>query len=134
MNVIERGWQFYDSHDWASGLFYWTGFDYRGEPDPLVYPAVGSQFGILDYCGFPKDEAWYLKSWWTNGDVLHVFPHWNLHGHEGEKISLWVYSNCDEVQLTVNGHNLGRKPMPRNSHLEWTAVYHHGSRTIICCF
>lgn len=126
MNVIERGWQFYDSHDWASGLFYWTGFDYRGEPDPLVYPAVGSQFGILDYCGFPKDEAWYLKSWWTNEDVLHVFPHWNLHGHEGEKISLWVYSNCDEVQLTVNGHNLGRKPMPRNGHLEWTAVYHPG--------
>ena len=47
---------------YLAGLFYWTGFDYRGEPNPMKFPATGSQFGILDYCGFPKDEAWYLKS------------------------------------------------------------------------
>lgn len=125
-NVIERGWKFYHDHPWTGGVFYWTGFDYRGEPNPLSYPAVSSEFGILDYCGFWKDEVWYLQSWWTEEPVLHVFPHWNLAGHEGEPVDLWVYSNCDEVKLSVNGKSLGRKPMPRDGHLSWNAVYRPG--------
>ena len=125
-NVIERGWQFYAERPWAAGLFYWTGFDYRGEPNPLSYPAHDSEFGIFDYCGFPKDEAFYLKSWWTSEPVLHIFPHWNLQGHEGEEVELWAYSNCDEVELTVNGKNLGRQQMPKNGHLKWKAVYQPG--------
>ena len=126
MNRIERGWQFYDARPWLGGLFWWTGFDYRGEPNPLEFPATGSQFGILDYCGFPKDEAWYVKAWWTEEPVLHVLPHWNLQGHEGESVSIWVYSNCDEVALSVNGRSLGRKKMPVGGHLEWEAVYKPG--------
>ena len=98
----------------------------RGEPNPMKFPATGSQFGILDYCGFPKDEAWYLKSWWTDEPVLHILPHWNLQGHEGDSIDIWVYSNCDEVELTVNGKKLDRKPMPRNGHLSWKAVFQPG--------
>ena len=125
-NVIERGWQFYAERPWTAGLFYWTGFDYRGEPNPLKYPAHDSEFGILDYCGFPKDEAYYLKSWWTDEPTLHVFPHWNLQGHEGEEIDLWAYSNCDEVELIVNGKKLGRQPMPKNGHIKWRAVYQPG--------
>ena len=125
-NIIERGWKFYAERPWAAGLFYWTGFDYRGEPNPLGYPAHDSEFGILDYCGFPKDEAYYLQSWWTDDPVLHIFPHWNLQGHEGEEIELWAYSNCDEVELTVNGKKLGRQPMPLNGHLKWTAIYQPG--------
>ena len=125
-NCIERGWKFYDERPWLAGVFYWTGFDYRGEPNPMVFPATSSEFGILDYCGFPKDEAYYLKSWWTSEPVLHILPHWNLDGHEGEKISVWVYSNCDEVQLIVNGKKLQRKKMPKNGHLEWDAVYRPG--------
>ena len=125
-NCIERGWKFYAERDYLAGLFYWTGFDYRGEPNPMTFPATSSEFGILDYCGFPKDEAYYLKAWWTDEPVLHILPHWNLDGHEGEKVSVWVYSNCDEVQLTVNGKNLGRKKMPVNGHLEWDAVYKPG--------
>ncbi|MGM9735326.1 MAG: glycoside hydrolase family 2 TIM barrel-domain containing protein [Candidatus Cryptobacteroides sp.] len=126
-NCIERGWKFYEGRPWLGGLFYWTGFDYRGEPNPLKFPATGSEFGILDWCGFPKDEAFYLQSWWTEQPVLHILPHWNLSGHEGEKISVWVYSNCDEVELSVNGRRLGRKAMPRGGHLEWKAVYEPGS-------
>ncbi len=126
LNRIERGWKFYAERPWAAGLFYWTGFDYRGEPNPLGYPAHDSEFGILDYCGFWKDEAWYLKSWWTDEPTLHVFPHWNLAGHEGEEIDLWAYSNCDEVELTVNGKKLGRQKMPKNGHLKWKAVYKPG--------
>lgn len=127
LNCISRGWKFYDERSYLAGVFYWTGFDYRGEPTPMTFPATGTQFGILDYCGFPKDEAWYLKSWWTDKPVLHILPHWNLQGHEGENIELWVYSNCDEVELTVNGKNLGRKPMPKNGHLSWTAIYQPGT-------
>ena len=126
-NVIERGWKFYAERDWAAGLFYWTGFDYRGESNPLVYPATVSEFGILDYCGFPKDEAFYLQSWWTDEPVLHIFPHWNLKGHEGEQVDVRAYSNCDEVELFVNGRSLGRKRMPANGHLKWSAVYKPGS-------
>ena len=125
-NRIERGWKFYAERPWGAGLFYWTGFDYRGEPNPLSYPATDSEFGILDYCGFWKDEAWYLKSWWTDEPTLHIFPHWNLQGHEGEEIDLWAYSNCDEVELTVNGKKHGRQKMPKNGHLKWKAVYKPG--------
>ena len=125
-NRIERGWKFYAERPWGCGLFYWTGFDYRGEPNPLKYPATDSEFGILDYCGFWKDEAWYLKSWWTDEPTLHIFPHWNLQGHEGEEVDLWAYSNCDEVELTVNGKKLSRQTMPKNGHLKWKAVYKPG--------
>ncbi len=125
-NVIERGWKFYAERPWAAGLFYWTGFDYRGEPNPLSYPAHDSEFGIMDYCGFWKDEAWYLKAWWTEEPVLHIFPHWNLQGHEGEEVEIWAYSNCDEVELTVNGRKLGRQTMPKNGHLKWKTTYKPG--------
>jgi beta-galactosidase len=125
-NVIERGWQFYAERPWAAGVFYWTGFDYRGEPNPLSYPATTSEFGILDYCGFAKDEAFYLQSWWTEQPVLHIFPHWNLAGHEGEEVELWAYSNCDEVELTVNGRKLGRQHTPKGGHLKWKATYQPG--------
>lgn len=125
-NAIERGWKFYAERPWLAGVFYWTGFDYRGEPNPMSYPATGSQFGVLDYCGLPKDEAFYLKSWWTDEPVLHIFPHWNLHGHEGEEVDVWAYSNMDEVELFVNGNSLGRKKMPENGHLSWKAVYRPG--------
>ena len=125
-NSIERGWKFYAERDYLAGIFYWTGFDYRGEPNPMAFPATGSEFGILDYCGFPKDEAYYLKAWWTKTPVLHILPHWNLEGHEGESVSVWVYSNCEEVQLIVNGRKLEKKRMPLNGHLEWEAVYEPG--------
>ncbi|MDY5033338.1 MAG: beta-galactosidase GalA [Prevotella sp.] len=125
-NQIERGWRFYAERPWAAGCFFWTGFDYRGEPNPMKFPATGSQFGILDYCGFAKDEAEYLRAWWTDDTVLHILPHWNLAGHEGEEVSVWAYSNCDEVELFCNGKSLGRQTMPHYGHLEWTAVYRPG--------
>ena len=127
VNAMARGWQFYHERPWLAGLFYWTGLDYRGEPNPMLYPATGSQFGIFDYCGFPKDEAFYLKSWWTDEPVLHLSPHWNLSGHEGDSIRVWAYSNCDEVELFVNGKNLGRKPMPADGYIEWKTVYRPGA-------
>lgn len=123
---IERGWKFYDERPWLSGLFFWTGFDYKGEPNPRSWPAVSSQFGIIDACGFPKDAFYYLKSWWSKEPVLHIFPHWNWNGKEGSSIAVWVYSNAEEVELFLNKKSLGRKPMPKNGHIEWDVKYTPG--------
>jgi len=124
---IETGWQFYDARPFLSGLFFWTGFDYRGEPHPLKWPAVSSQFGILDICGFQKDPFYYLQSWWTINPVLHITPHWNWDGKEGNEIKVWVYSNCDEVELFLNNKSLGKKAVIKNSHLEWPVRYSPGT-------
>ncbi|WP_092112428.1 beta-galactosidase GalA [Prevotella sp. KH2C16] len=125
-NVIERGWKYYRDNSYTGGIFYWTGFDYRGEPNPMKWPATGSQFGILDYCGFPKDEAYYLKAAWTAEPVLHIFPHWNLKGKEGQPVEVWAYSNMDEVELFQDGRSLGRQKMPRDGHLVWSTTYRPG--------
>lgn len=124
---IERGWKFYDERPWTAGLFYWTGFDYKGEPNPMGFPAVSSQFGIIDACGFPKDAFYYLKSWWGSEPVLHLLPHWNLQGREGQEVSVWAYSNCDQVELFLNKKSLGKKPMPKNGHIEWMVKYAPGT-------
>ena len=126
LNRIERGWQFYATRPWAAGCCFWTGFDYGGEPNPLKWPAVSSEFGILDYCGFPKDEAYYLRAWWTPEPVVHLLPHWSLDGCEGDSVNVWVYGNAAEVELFLNGRSLGRKAMPRYGHLEWRTVYRPG--------
>lgn len=123
-NVIARGWKFYRDNMWAGGLFYWTGFDYRGEPNPMKWPATGSEFGILDYCGFPKDEAYYLKAQWIDEPVLHVFPHGNMPGMEGKEVSFWAYTNCDEVELFQNGKSLGRRVADNANYVEWKTAYH----------
>lgn len=122
----EQGWTHYAERPWLAGMFVWTGFDYRGEPTPFGWPAVSSQFGILDTCGFPKDVFYYFKSWWTDEPVLHVFPNWNWPGKEGQEISVWAYSNCEEVELFLNGQSLGRKTLKRNSHIEWPVKYTPG--------
>ena len=111
VNVIEYGWKFYKARPWGLGLFYWTGFDYRGEPNPMKWPATGSQFGIFDYCGFPKDEAFYLKAAWRDEPSVHIC------GPYGGEV--WVYSNCDEVRLYESGKSLGRRKMPHDGHLVW---------------
>jgi len=123
----EIGWQFYAARPWAAGVVYWTGFDYRGESTPFGWPAVSSQFGILDTCGFPKDGFFYLKSWWTDETVLHVFPHWNWPGREGETIEVRAHSNCEEVELFLNDVSLGRQRMPVNGHLAWPVRYAPGA-------
>ncbi len=126
INVIEHGWKFYKAEPWRAGIFYWTGQDYRGEPNPMVWPATGSQFGILDYCCFPKDEAFYLQSVWTDEPVLHVAPHWNRPVPEGTTVPVVVYTNCERVSLKVNGKNLGSKEVSGNGSVRWEVPYRPG--------
>jgi len=123
----ESGWKFYAARPFLSGLFFWTGFDYRGEANPLVWPAVNSQFGIVDLCGFPKDIFYYLKSWWGKQPVMHIMPHWNWKGNEGKNIKVTIYSNAEEVELVLNKKSLGKKTMEKNGHLEWDVTYQPGT-------
>jgi len=125
--TAEKSWSYYAPRAYLAGLFQWTGFDYRGEMTPFDWPAISSQFGILDTCGFPKDNFYYYQSWWSSQPVLHLLPHWNWPGKEGQEINVWVHSNCDEVELFLNGQSQGRKAMPRNSHLEWNIKYAPGT-------
>lgn len=106
--------------EWMSGVHIWTGFDYYGEPKPYKWPAISSQPGAMDLCGFPKDPYYYYQSWWTDKDVLHIFPHWNW--EKGTVRDMYVFSNCDEVELAVNGRSLGRKHMEQDGFLKWEQV------------
>jgi beta-galactosidase len=98
------------------GEFVWTGFDYIGEPTPYFdarapqdWPARSSYFGMVDLAGFPKDRFYLYKSQWTTAPMVHVLPHWNWEGREGQPIPVMAYTNADEVELFLNGKSLGRK-------------------------
>lgn len=123
----EQWWTFYGARDWEAGGFAWTGFDYRGEPTPYGWPSINSQFGIVDMCGFPKDYFYYYKAWWKKEPSIHLFPHWNWHGREGDEISVWVYSNVDEIELFLNGKSIGSQKVPHLRHVEWKVRYEPGA-------
>ncbi len=123
----ETWWSWFAERPWLSGGFVWTGFDYRGEPTPNQWPTINSHFGILDMCGFPKDNFYYYKSWWTKETVLHLLPHWNWSGREGQELRVDALSNCREVELFLNGASLGRKTMKPNSKLTWKVAYAPGT-------
>jgi len=124
--LTEEWWKFYAAREWLSGGFAWTGFDYRGEPTPYGWPSINSQFGIVDMCGFPKDNFYYYKAWWGSEPVLHVLPHWNWEQRNGEEISVWVHSNLDSVELFVNGKSQGSQKVQQLTHLEWKVKYEPG--------
>ena len=112
---------------WLAGAFVWTGFDYRGEPIPYKWPCTASHFGLMDLCGFPKDNYFYYKSWWSDQTVLHLFPHWNWAGREGEAIDVRCFTNCDEVELFLNHDSHGRKSVERNSTSRGACHYEPGT-------
>ena len=125
--TAESWWSYFADRPWLSGAFVWTGFDYRGEPTPYWWPCVNSHFGILDTCGFPKDAFYYYQSWWTTNPVLHLAPHWNWPGREGQEILVQAFSNCKEVELFLNGASLGKQAMKPNSKLSWQVKYAPGT-------
>ncbi len=126
-STAETWWKLAAPNDFWLGGFVWTGLDYRGEPTPFKWPNINSHFGIMDVCGFPKNIYYYYQSWWTDKDVLHISPHWNWNGKEGQAIDVWVNSNADNVELFLNGKSLGKKDMPGNGHLQWLVNYEPGT-------
>ena len=122
----EETWKVIKKHDYLSGQFIWTGFDYLGEPTPYWWPSRSSYFGIVDLAGFPKDVYYMYQSEWTKKDVLHIFPHWNW--TEGQTIDIWAYSNAEEVELFLNGKSLGiQKKQGDDLHLMWKVPYTPGT-------
>lgn len=122
----EVPWQSLLKHPYLTGMFVWTGFDYRGEPSPAEWPCVNSHFGIMDTCGFPKDSYYYYKANWTDEPTLHIMPHWNWQGREGKDIRVMIFTNCREVELFLNGKSLGKKKAVREDKLEWQVPYAKG--------
>ena len=102
----EQLWKFVAIHDYVIGDFMWTGIDYLGES---WWPGKNSSSGVIDLCGFPKDGYYFYQSQWTTGPMIHLFPHWNWPGYEGKIIPVLCYSNCDAVELFLNGKSYGEK-------------------------
>ena len=123
----EETWKLVKNHDFFSGMYIWTGWDYIGEPTPFPWPAVSSYFGIIDLAGFPKDPFYFYQSEWTNTPVLHVFPHWNW--KQGEKVDVVAYfNNADEVELFLNGRSQGTKRKEGdNMHVFWRLPFEPGT-------
>jgi beta-galactosidase len=122
----EETWKIIKKHDFLSGLFVWTGFDYLGEPTPFPWPARSSYFGIVDLAGFPKDVYYMYQSEWTTKTVLHIFPHWNW--KIGDMVDVWAYyNNADEVELFLNEKSLGiRKKINDDLHVMWRVSFEPG--------
>ncbi len=122
----EETWKVIKKHDFLSGQFIWTGFDYLGEPTPYWWPSRSSYFGIIDLAGFPKDVYYMYQSEWTKKDVLHIFPHWNW--TEGQTVDIWAYSNAEEVELFLNDKSLGvKKKQGDELHLMWRVPFTPGT-------
>ena len=104
----EQLWKFVSSHDYVIGDFMWTGIDYLGESR---WPGKNSGSGVIDLCGFPKDAYYFYQSQWTTKPMVHVSPHWNWKGREGKIIPVLVYTNCESVELFLNGKSYGVKAL-----------------------
>lgn len=122
----EETWKLVKKHDFFSGQFIWTGWDYIGEPTPYSWPARSSYFGIIDLAGFPKDVYYMYQSEWTSKPVLHIYPHWNW--KPGNTVDVWAYFNSDEVELFLNGKSLGtRRKSGDELHVVWRIPFEPGT-------
>jgi beta-galactosidase len=86
----------------------WTGIDYLGE---ARWPNKNASSGVMDLCGFAKDGYYFYQSQWTDKPMIHLAPHWNWKGHEGQVIPVLAYTNCDTVELFLNGKSFGMKSL-----------------------
>ncbi len=146
MIEAEQLYKFVRTRDYVIGDFMWTGIDYLGES---IWPNKNASFGVLDLCGFPKDGYYFYQSQWTDKLMIHLFPHWNWKGKEGQVIPVLCYTNCDAVELFLNGKSFGEKrlefpregtsggwnkydkprafPTTADIHLQWDVPYEQGT-------
>jgi beta-galactosidase len=141
--TVEDSWQRIKARQYLAGGCLWCGIDSWGEGG--AWPLVSRGDGALDLCHFPKDVYYYFVSQWTDRPMVHLFPHWNWSGKEGEPIDVWCYTNCDQVELFLNNKSLGTRHRPKASdrsapndtehsisdtypeHLSWKVQYYPGS-------
>jgi beta-galactosidase len=150
MIQAEQLWKFTAVNDYVIGDFMWTGIDYLGEAN---WPNKNSSSGVIDLCGFPKDGYYFYQSQWTEKPMVHLFPHWNWAGNEGKPVPVILYTNCDTVELFLNGKSFGKKsyvfpqqghskswngyerpyipPTTSDLHLSWDVPYEPGTLKIV---
>lgn len=131
-----------EDQDWTIGQFVWTGFDYLGEPSPYdtnAWPNHSSMFGIIDLASIPKDRYYLYRSVWNKeAETLHILPHWNWEGREGEKTPVFVYTNYPSAELFINGKSYGRQTKRKDGTVEnryrlmwYDAVYQPGEVKVV---
>jgi len=139
-NVPDDDFVLQDDKPWVIGEFVWTGFDYLGEPTPYdeKWPSRSSYFGMSDLAGLPKDRFYLYRSRWNTTDkTLHILPHWNWEGREGQTTPVFVYTNYDSAELFVNGKSMGiqkkNNTTPQNRYrLMWMDVkYEPGTIKVV---
>lgn len=139
-NLPDDDFVLQDDKPWIIGEFVWTGFDYLGEPTPYdeMWPSRSSYFGMIDLAGLPKDRYYLYRSRWnTEDETLHILPHWNWEGREGEVTPVFVYTNYDSAELFLNGKSLGvqnkNNSTPQNRYrLMWMDVkYEPGTLKVV---
>ena len=120
----ENTWKFFGERDWIVGAYQWTAFEHRGE---CVWPRLSSQSGAIDLYLQKKDAFYQNQSLFIEDrPILHLLPHWNFEGREGEEIQVGAYTNCDEVELFLNGVSQGRKAVERFASARWMVAYEPG--------
>lgn len=140
-NIPDMDFALADDHDWTIGQFVWTGFDYLGEPSPYdtnAWPNHSSMFGIIDLASIPKDRYYLYRSVWNkNAETLHILPHWNWEGREGQKVPVFVYTNYPSAELFINGKSYGKQVKHKETvenryRLMWhDAIYEPGEVKVV---
>ena len=125
--TAKETWKIFRDKPYISGMFTWTGFDYRGEPTPFQYPAVSSQFGVMDTCGFAKGGYYFHQSFFLEEPMMHILPHWNYKC--GDVVRVMTVTNCEEAELFLNGKSLGRKKSDVCAPCEWMVPFEAGKLT-----
>jgi len=129
-NLSKNAWLAVISRPFIAGSFTWTGFDYRGEPNPHGWPDVSNNTGLLDLAGFPKDKAYYFQSCWTEEPMVHLVPDsWNWPDKQGQPIRVIAFANAPEVELFLNGQSFGKKVHLHDDIVEWQVPYAPGDLT-----
>ena len=123
----EYTWKYISSRPYIMGGYQWMGIEYRGE---TVWPRLCSQSGAIDLY-FQKKDAFYQNlSLWSDKPMVHLLPHWNFRGLEGEVFPVWVYTNQPQLELFLNGKSLGRRTIEPCGHGEWQVAYEPGTLTV----
>ena len=119
----EKTWKFIAERDWILGGYQWNAYEYRGE---AVWPRQASQSGSIDLFLQRKDSFYQNMSHFTSEPMVHMLPHWNWRGFEGDVIDVWGYTNCEELELFLNGKSLGRKTIEKYGHGAWQVAFEPG--------
>jgi len=135
-------WLAVRDNDFVIGEFVWVGYDYLGEAG--TWPKRGWDAGIIDMAGSPRPEYYLRKSYWTSEPVVHIavetdknpasdwhprkaVSHWNHKWSGNYLLPIYVYSNCDEVELLINDSVIGKKVVDKNLYYaRWDVPYQYG--------